>query len=133
MQVLFLGLVTWIATTIVVESELFRPLRAWIGMRGVARKLDRDTRRLREDGSSRLWAKAAYLVECPLCTGTWIGLVLAFTFGSPFPGLPGTIAGGLLYKAIAHLVLELRPQAWFTTSGAVTFKEVEDGYKRGWD
>lgn len=90
-----LGLVCWIATTIVVEAELTRPVRERVkrSRRCCALKLD-------------------YLVSCHLCSGTWIGLTLSAVFGSPWGGFAGIVAGGLLYKAIAHLILELRPQAW---------------------
>lgn len=98
---LFHGLVNWIATTILVESELFRPVRQW---------LERRT-----DSAGQwwwAWEKLRYLAGCHLCVGTWVGLTQAATFGSPWRGVWGLLAGGLLYKAIGHLVLELRPQAW---------------------
>lgn len=91
--VVFLGLIDWFATTIIVEAEITEPIREW--------------------GDRHLNEKVAYLLHCHMCCGTWVGLALAATFGSPFPGLPGIAAGGLLYKAIAHLVLELRPQSWY--------------------
>jgi hypothetical protein len=99
--VVLLGLVNWIATTIVVESEFFRPLRDGIAQIGERRPRHRAA-----------WEKASYLVGCHLCTGTWIGLVQALVFGSPWAGVPGLVAGGLVYKALGHLTLELRPQAW---------------------
>lgn len=97
--VIALGLVNWMATTILVESKLFRPLRQFVNNRRFGpRKV--------------LWDKLSYLVGCHLCTGTWVGLAQAAVFGSPWSGWYGWIAGGLLYKAVGHLVLELRPQAW---------------------
>lgn len=93
MTVLFLGLVCWWATTIIVESEITRPLREWC--------------------ERHMHEKVAYLAHCHMCCGTWVGLALAAVFGGPFPGFAGWVANGLLYKAIGHLVLELRPQAWY--------------------
>ena len=95
-ELFLLGLVCWVVTTIIVESELFQPLRDWVGMR------------------SRWFG---YLFRCHLCVGVWIGLLLAAMFGSPWGGFFGWIAGGLCIKAIAHLVLELRPQAWVPLIG----------------
>lgn len=87
-SVIALGLVCWISTTVLVESELCRPVR------------------------ERLRGKLAYLIGCHLCTGTWIAFALVAFFGSPWAEWYGFIAGALLVKAVAHLVLELRPQAW---------------------
>lgn len=130
-NVLFLGLVNWITTTIVVESELFRPLRECIQKRRTRRRpaftppLGVNTMpgaKLPDQYfvCRPVWNKLAYLVSCHLCAGTWIALGEAATFGVPFHhGLLGVAAGGLLYKAIGHLVLELRPQAWArTTAGS---------------
>ncbi len=85
--VLALGAVCWLVTTILVESELCRPLR------------DRLAR----------WSKLHYLSSCALCTGTWVGLVLAAVtpyrpIASPAPFVSWLLAG-LLYKAIGHLIL----------------------------
>jgi|FLYL01.1.fsa_nt_gi hypothetical protein len=104
--VIALGLVNWIATTILVESELFRSVREYV---------DRRAWDARWEWSRRVWNKARYLIRCHLCTGTWVGLVQASVFGSPWDGVTGWIAGGLLYRAVGHLVLELRPQAWVRT------------------
>lgn len=117
-NVLALGLVNWIATTIAVESELTRPLREFIGARRTRLRFVINspagpiptTNPIEE--CRPFWNKMAYLCGCHLCTGTWIGLVESAVFGSPFKGAPGVVGGGLLYKAIGHLVLELRPQAW---------------------
>lgn len=108
-SVIALGLVCWISTTILVESELCRPLREWV-----------DARRVKPVGppvlgrARRVWwaDKLAYLVGCHLCTGTWVAFALVAFFGSPWAEWYGFIAGALLVKAVAHLVLELRPQAW---------------------
>lgn len=125
MTAVALGLVCWLVTAIVVESELFRPLRAWV---------DRHARPYKPspiEGFSaawaaifraalfgttfetkkpvplrgRLWMKASYLISCHLCAGTWIGLALAAGVPSvrPFgPGLLGWALAGLLVKAVGH-------------------------------
>jgi hypothetical protein len=110
-NVLLLGLVNWVATCILVESELFREPREWVHMKDEVWGIVID------DGDERikrrwrvydyLWHKASYLVACQLCTGTWVGIALAIIFGSPFgTGLAAVVAGGLVYKAIGHLALE---------------------------
>lgn len=91
--VLALGAVTWLVTTIVVESEIFRPLREWVGQR------------FGEE------SKLAYLAHCHLCAGTWVGLLVAAAspyrpLASTLP-LGGILLAGLLYKAIAHLILAI--------------------------
>lgn len=124
MEVLLLGLVCWIVTTILVESELTRGVRSYIvGKEQFWRMFDEAWRMYgdreahakkmrRVDRRAFLWREARYFIGCHLCTGVWVGLVLSALFGSPWPGFVGWAAGGLLYKAIGHLVLELRPQAW---------------------
>lgn len=124
-----LGLVNWIATTILVESELTRPLRDWVsGREREARKRDGHpavpgfqlvteefVRRVfgldgpRLSWRARAWGKARYLVSCHLCTGTWVGLALAVAVPAVRPfgtGVVGAILAGLLFKATGHLVLE---------------------------
>lgn len=124
---LALGLVCWIATTIVVESELFRPLREWLARREDA-ALWGDYAALWGDYAPEerassfvrgvevpachpvrevLWRKARYLLACHLCAGTWIalGLVALHPVAVFGPGFLGWALGGLLVKAIAHLAL----------------------------
>lgn len=90
--VIFLGLANWIITVILVESELSRPFRLWVS-------------------GTHFFAparpKLAYLVSCHLCTGTWVGLALALVAGSPVPGVLGLVVGGLIYKAVGHVTLEV--------------------------
>lgn len=114
MEALHLGLANWLATTIVVESELFRPLRRWLD-----RRSGRPTSALQaiqlllalakgqptSTPGQRWWRKAAYLVSCHLCAGMWIALVQAVAVGSR-PGVVGVVVDALVYKAIGHLVLE---------------------------
>lgn len=82
-----LGLVCWLVTAIIVESELLRPLRAACGR----------------------WPRLSYLVGCNLCVGTWVGLGLAGL--TPYRPLAATapllswLLAGLLYKGVAHVLL----------------------------
>lgn len=94
LELLSLGLVCWVATLIVVESELFRPLRDLVGRPA-------DTTGLRH--------YAAYLVRCHLCAGTWIGLALGLVV-TPVVGTGplGRLLTGLAIKAVAHLLLILQ-------------------------
>lgn len=129
-DVIALGLVCWLATTIIVESELVRPLRDFVERKRWAVRdipepvdyVDASVTAMRFFKSKQgpeyfrrerpLVTKLSYALSCHLCTGTWVGVSLALIFGSPFSGAVGILGGGLLYKAIGHLVLELRPQAW---------------------
>lgn len=116
--IIALGLVNWLTTTIIVESELTRPLREWFKRKGTWQQTDEEwdaqyAAHLRGEEPPkpqlrlRAWRKAAYLVACHLCTGTWIGLVLAaLGLVHPFgPGVLGWTLTGLLIKAIGHLTL----------------------------
>jgi hypothetical protein len=97
-----LGLANWIATTIIVESELFRPLRdrlAWEADRAY-----------RPFGSWRftVLSKLQYLVGCHLCTGTWVALIEAcFVTLGLSSGLPGIVLSALVFKAIGHTALNV--------------------------
>ena len=85
MEALQLGLVNWLATTIVVESALLEPVRVRV---------------------ERRWPRLGYLLDCHLCTGTWVGFALAAAFRR-HPGVAGFVFDALLYKAIGHLVLDV--------------------------
>lgn len=87
MTYVWLGLACWVATLIVTDSELFRPVR----------------------GYARRWPMVAYLLECPLCTGTWVALAMA-AFVAPVVDYPvvGWALTGLTIKAIAHITLVLQ-------------------------
>lgn len=95
MLVVALGIVCWLTTLIVVESELFREPREFCTNR---------------KGRGFCSNKLAYLVGCHLCTGTWIGLLIAVLTPAirPFgPGVLGLVLVGLTYKAIGHITLEV--------------------------
>ncbi len=122
MTVLFAGLIVWIITTILVESELTRPFREWIGTLydEAATALavvkahpvtfrPKVRRRLRFYVS--FLGKMRYLVGCHLCTGVWIGLLVALVLPGVRPfgtGFGDIVLAGLLFKAVAHIVLVLQ-------------------------
>lgn len=123
MNTLYLGLVCWLATLIIVESELTRPLREWLERRAQRELPVPKTipeAHVRADyrtknghifffffGTRPVFEKLRYAVSCHLCAGVWVGVVLAAIFGGPFTGPAATAANGLLYKAIGHLTLEV--------------------------
>lgn len=115
--VLALGLVCWIVTAILVESDLFRPLREWLEFEADTWQQVRDMGD--EDSSFRykrdvplevFFRKAKYLVACHLCAGTWVALLLAALIDvRPFGhGFLGWLLAGLVVKAVAHLTLVLQ-------------------------
>lgn len=105
-----LGLVNWLVTTILVESELTRPFRDWVADRH-RRAANRwtDSLRRRHHRAEAVWFKLKYLAGCHLCTGTWVGLVMAalvpLHLGAP--GATGRVLAGLAFKAIGHFTLEI--------------------------
>lgn len=114
--VLFLGLVNWLVTLILVESELTRPVREWVNGRRIKAEVCVEyPHRPREYRNiitcpwrCRAWGKAHYLVGCHLCAGTWVGFMLAAAFGGPLAsGVVGVVSNGLLYKAVGHVTLEV--------------------------
>ncbi len=107
-----LGLVNWLVTLLLVESEVTRPMREWVQHqfeKASNWEAQLITPTVRNDGwRVVLWYKAKYFVGCQLCTGTWIGwLMAAFTpWNRPLgTGVLGVLLAGFLYKAIGHLVL----------------------------
>lgn len=81
------GLVNWLATLILVEGKIFQPVR------------------------SRVTGEyARYFVACHLCTGTWVGLVMAAwltllaPYALPFAGWWMVLVNGLAIKAVGHLI-----------------------------
>lgn len=110
------GLINWLATTIIVESEITRPLRDWLTLRRMSRiELPPEHTDAYKtvvisyaQRISPVYEKVAYLFGCHLCSGTWVGLVEAIAFGPVISsGFVGIVATGLLFKAVGHLVLEL--------------------------
>lgn len=84
---IILGLLNFIGTVIVCDSEIFVPVR---------RLADR-------------WHYTRYLVGCYLCTGVWVGFAEAACFGGPLQSDIWPIAligNGLAFKAVGHLVCQ---------------------------
>lgn len=130
--VLALSLVTWLVTNIVVDSELFRPLRSWIsskqyearhgkkpvqhvgGLQSFTEAMDRILKGYIQGPAHprrfKVWSKVNYLVTCKLCAGTWIALLAVTVQPDARPlgtGFVGWLLAGLLVKAVAHGILEL--------------------------
>jgi len=94
MTVLYGGLIVWLATLIIVESFIFQPLRDWLESKVIPSTNPR---------RSTTWYKLAYLSRCQLCMGTWVGWIVAAFIPGPLP----LFWCGLLYKAVAHCILEV--------------------------
>lgn len=110
MVTIYLGLVNWLVTILLVESEVCRPIRDWVNTRYArAGGLSTWIPNVKDDGWRLvLWYKAKYFVACQLCTGTWVGLGLALVtpWNKPLGhGVIGVLLAGLLYKAIGHIIL----------------------------
>jgi len=105
--VLFLGLVNWVATEIVVTSIIFKDIREWTDNLGMRLK----------KRHPRTGEKLCYFLKCALCVGVWIGFVEALVFDGPLHsqltwiGWAAFVANGLLYKGVGHLLLQVN--AWF--------------------
>lgn len=96
-----LGFANWIATTIIVESELTRPLREWVDQRT-------ETAWFEEHETAGVWAKVRYLIGCHLCTGTWVALAEAcFVTIGVSSGLAGIVLSALVFKGIGHTILNI--------------------------
>lgn len=110
------GLVNWLVTTIVVESELGRPLREYVRRRRNLAAQRRPTLPppfAPGNADRGPWRWLDYLLACHLCTGVWIAIAEALYLGPLVGrGAAGVIFTALIVKAVGHLVLELRPQAW---------------------
>lgn len=117
------GLANWIATTILVESEITRPIREWVQQHRVryterppteAEKLrmmaygDHAPEIVEVQTHHRVWWKVSYLLGCHLCSGTWIAAAEALVLGNLIgTGFFGFVLTTLLIKAIGHFTLEL--------------------------
>jgi len=113
--VIALGLINWLVTLLLVESEVTRPIREWVNNRYLLTSIAyavESTPTVHSDGwKPVLWYKAKYFVGCQLCTGVWVGQVIAILtmWNKPLgSGVLGVVFAGLLYKAIGHLVLILQ-------------------------
>lgn len=96
---ILLGLAVWIATSTIVEAEIFRDVREAIT------KLD-----IRY--SNWLTHKLRYFIGCHMCTGIWVASIVAF-FVAPVAssGIVGWGLTALAIKGIAHLFLVVQKLA----------------------
>ncbi len=115
--ILGLGLVNWIATTILVDSTLTEALRTKPIVKWQANASFCMASEYAMDGTgrakwtkhcvlARFWAKVHQLVNCHLCLGTWVAFIqAAFFIRGPWYVW---ISYALLIKAVGHLILEVR-------------------------
>jgi hypothetical protein len=110
LTLLILGLAAWIATSTIVEAEVFRDVRE-----GCDKIHDR---------FNNWWTyKLRYLLHCHMCTGIWVSAVIAL-FVNPLLG-SGFIGWGitaLAIKGVAHsfLVLQKLAEAFTNRQNAAT-------------
>lgn len=92
----FAGLAAWIATSTIVEAEVFRDVREAID-------------RLHERKNNWFTYKLRYLIQCHMCTGIWVAAVMAIWL-PPLVATPviGWGITALAVKGIAHLFLVLQ-------------------------
>ena len=87
LTVLFLaGLATWVATSTIVEAEIFRDVRE-----GFAKLYDKKP--------NWLTYKLRYLVQCHMCTGIWVAAIVALM-------VPSFVSGGFLGWGITALAIK---------------------------
>jgi len=93
---LLAGLAAWIATSTIVEAEIFRDVRE--GCDKVHEKYN------------NWWSyKLRYLVHCHMCTGIWVSAIVAlFIPAFVSGGLFGWALTALAIKGIAHSFLVLQ-------------------------
>lgn len=118
-EIVLLGMANWLATLLIVESELFRPLREWIFRHWqnairfdsdfTATELMENVQVLETFHESYLWRQAKYLVNCHLCVGVWVGFAEALVLVHPLigSGVVGIVLTALVFKAIGHATLEV--------------------------
>lgn len=121
--ILGLGVVVWLATLILVESEFTRPLREWLDEQanlwttvwndGEPVWMNNgytDPDHVRFDKTREVfWRKARYLAGCHLCAGCWIAAatVAVVPVHAFRAGFVGFVLDAALIKAVAHLTLVL--------------------------
>jgi hypothetical protein len=90
------GLASWIATSTIVEAEVFRDVRE------ACEKL--------HDKHTNWWTyKLQYFIRCHMCTGIWVSALIAL-FIPPFVSIPviGWGLTALAIKGIGHSFLVLQ-------------------------
>lgn len=96
-EVVFLALVNYITTAIITENKIFEDVRHWCQRCG----------KQISQRWPRIGCKVEYFATCPMCVGTWIGFAEGIAFGGPIHyGYATWFVNGLLYKALAHLILQ---------------------------
>lgn len=95
---ILLGFAAWIATSVIVESEIFRDLREACD-------------KCHSRWNNWFTYKLRYLIYCHMCTGIWVSAIIAI-FVPPFisSGIVGWGLTALAIKGIAHLLLVI--QKW---------------------
>jgi hypothetical protein len=105
LMILF-GLAAWIATSTIVEAEVFRDVREACD-------------KVHERHSNWWTYKLRYLIHCHMCTGLWVSALIALFVP---PVLPITFVGwgltALSIKGIAHLFLIVQKLAESSTDKA---------------
>lgn len=124
MNPIYAGLVVWLITVIITESFLFEKVRAWAAQKTTVWPIPspHDLARVNCEAGGGMDAvrdflhpprrpHLAYLVECHLCCGVWVGFVVASALAI-FAGSSGPtdniILDGLLFKAIGHLTFAVQ-------------------------
>lgn len=90
---ILLGFAAWIATSTIVEAEIFRDVREACD-------------RLHDRKQNWFTYKLRYLIQCHMCTGIWVASIIAL-FVPPIvaSGIVGWGLTALSIKGIAHLIL----------------------------
>jgi Protein of unknown function (DUF1360) len=123
-----LGLVNWLGTMLLVESEFFRPWRDWADHKHgdsidraisdpafleqfaqVGEVTETQVLGALQVTGSKFWREVRYFVHCHTCTGVWVGFALAACAVHPLilSGLVGFVLSALAIKAIGHVVLDI--------------------------
>lgn len=113
-SLIILGFAAWIATSTIVEAEVFRDVRE------AADKL--------HDKHNNWWTyKLRYLIHCHMCTGIWVSALIAL-FVSPVisTGFVGWGLTALAIKGIAHLLLVTQKLAESYTDKNKAIAETEE-------
>jgi uncharacterized membrane protein len=111
---LLLGLAAWIATSTIVEAEIFRDVRE---------ACDRCHNRY----NNWFTYKLRYLVHCHMCTGIWVSGIIAL-FAAPIVsgGIFGWALTALAIKGIAHVFLVVQKLAEAITDNYNVNEEIVD-------
>jgi len=110
------GLAAWIATSTIVEAEIFRDVREACD-------------RVHEKHDNWWSYKLRYLIHCHMCTGIWVSAIVAlFIPAFVSGGLFGWALTALAVKGIAHSFLVLQKLGEAVTSHRNVQAESEADY-----